>query len=444
MDLSNLALADPWQAADAVAVWQGTPNLATYAIVADGFCHHGQPAAAEEWILGRKEKKESEWKRLLFNNNNNSTGTTTSSQSQATIVSSTYMGLLTAWANYQPSTGYGAQRAEALVRSLMKLHGLSSMTTSGTNSSSTNVMSAPTSRLLWVKCWTIVLEAWCKRVPHCSLSHAERILHAMEQPDSTIQPNLLTYTSYIVGLAQSRRVDAARTAQRILDTTIGSESADLVAYTAVMNAWAKATSRVERRQAATATMRLLERMEGPSRDEEDETDNGEQQQQQRFALNPIVYATAIAAIGNTWVDDDPNDGKDATYFADLAASLVPRMRSQGVTPVTETYNTLLHAYGNLSPSLFAQRAWGVLCHQVPHPTVRTWSAVLRASRGDAPTAHKVLEAMETAYYGGTEAAGTGKETGTSPQPNTVCYTTVRRRGVQHPSDMRRSFVSLKP
>ena len=28
MDLSNLALADPWQAADAVAVWQGTPNLA--------------------------------------------------------------------------------------------------------------------------------------------------------------------------------------------------------------------------------------------------------------------------------------------------------------------------------------------------------------------------------------------------------------------------------
>ena len=224
-----------------------------------------------------------------------------------------------------------------------------------------------------------------------------------------------------------------------LDTTIGSESADLVAYTAVMNAWAKATSRVERRQAATATMRLLERMEGPSRDEEEDTD-GSAKRQQRFALIPTVYATNIAAIGNTSVDDDPNDDQDATYFADLAASLVPRMRSQGVTPVTETYNTLLHAYGNLSPSLFAQRAWGVLCHQVPHPTVRTWSAVLRASRGDAPTAHKVLEAMETAYYGGTETAGTGKETGTSPQPNTVCYTTVRRRGV----DMRRSFVSLKP
>ena len=86
-------------------------------------------------------------------------------------------------------------------------------------------------------------------------------------------------------------------------------------------------------------MRLLERMEGPSRDEEEDTD-GSAKRQQRFALIPTVYATNIAAIGNTWVDDDPNDDQDATYFADLAASLVPRMRSQGVTPVTETYNAL--------------------------------------------------------------------------------------------------------
>lgn len=361
MDLYNVALEDPARAEDAVAVWSelSTPNAATYTILIEGYLHVGDIERAEALLWEH-------WPLI----------SATSSMS-----STTCMVLLTAWANH-PSPD-GARRAEQAMRRLMEL-----------TESSRNTENKPEATyddsLLWVKLWTIVIEAYCKRVSPSNqqaLTQVERLIAEMSSEATPVQPNLLTYTSYIVGLAHSRRADAARKAQEILDTKIGDKKADLVAYTAVMNAWAKTVNRIERREASNRALRLLDRIEA------------------NCQPNAIAYATAIAAIGNT-VDCDGD-------AAALAESILERMKSRDVRPVTETYNTLLHALGQLSDTQHADRAWELLQNEVPQPTVRTWAGVLRATRGDAPAAAAVLEAMQDLY-----------ENGKAPMPNTVCYTTV--------------------
>ena len=175
-----------------------------------------------------------------------------------------------------------------------------------------------------VKIWSIVMEGWCKRsgVARMAMTRAEKLLREMEQSQSSSsssssssfsnegdggnqvpKPNLVTYTSYIGGLARSRDRDLARKAEA---TLVRMEQfgivPDFVAHTSVISCWAKAVSRRERELAASRVLRILDEME-------------KKYARGEYIAKPslITYAAAIRAIGNS-LDPSAPQLAEGMYF----------------------------------------------------------------------------------------------------------------------------------
>ena len=289
---------------------------------------------------------------------------------------------------------------------------------------------APTSSI--VKVWSIVVEGWCKRagIARQAMKEAEQLLDEMEREEeqeeengsvAVVRPNVLTYTSYIGGLSRSQQHDMARKAEAVLDRMerFGVQP-DMVAYTAVLNCYAKAVSRRERSMAGARALSILAEMERLYIS------------QRVYSAKPslITYATAIAAIGNCLDRNAP----------DMAEGVLKRMyklSAEGtianLKPVTTTYNAVLYALSRApvqNRRRTAQRAEQILeemerratvgGEKDVQPDVRTWATVLRAwvrSRQEdaAVQAQRVLDKMEYKYKKGTSLV----------RPNYVCFTTVR-------------------
>jgi len=276
-----------------------------------------------------------------------------------------------------------------------------------------------------VKLWTVVLEGWCKRAGVCAmaLERAESILTEMENiyevdKSSVLRPNVLTYTSFIGGLARSRDQEKAIKAEEILKRMEKYEvKPDVVAYTCVINCWAKATSRRERQVAAIRSVRLLDEMEYLYTS------------QNLYNVKPsvITYNAVISAIGNSHDANAP----------ELAEGILERMHHVSKTgvianmkPTTTTYNAVLHALSRAprpQRATCAKRAEEILSDMLKRskdgdasvsPNARTWAAVLRAwSQSGLPNAaeetQRVLNKMEDLH-----------RICDGILPNYVCYTTA--------------------
>ena len=314
-----------------------------------------------------------------------------------------------------------------------------------------------------LKLYSIVLEGWCKRagkIPH-AMDRAEELLHEMEQSsispsqnasvavtssadskvrdadpaeptprviNTRIRPNVLTYTSILGGLARSREPDLATRAMDMLERMqrFGVEP-DMVAYTSVLNCWAKAVSRQERQVAASKALQILQDMEDMYLHEE----------KYHVKPNVVTYATAIKAIGNSF---DPN----APALCEQVLERMYNLTESGkinVPPNTGTYNAVITSLSNCggpgSTTSKAQRLANVrrteslLVDMIKRsrfqketavePNIRTWGAVLRAwadsGQPDAgEQAERVLNRLQEWYDDGK----------TSVRPNVVCHTTVIR------------------
>jgi hypothetical protein len=194
--------------------------------------------------------------------------------------------------------------------------------------------------------------------------------------------------------------------------------ADMVAYTSILNCWAKACSRKEREQASKRALEILSEMEHMYLQEE------------KFHVKPnaITYATAIKAIGNSL---DPN----APALAEQVLRRMYNLTESGVIhvpPNAGTFNAVITSLSSSGPRsqklANAKRAEHLLVDMIKRvrnnevavePNVRTWGAVLRAwSDSGQPDsgeqAQRVLDQLEGWY----------EEGKSSVRPNVVCYTTV--------------------
>jgi hypothetical protein len=465
MDLSNLAAADPRQAQDALEVMydlhqqqqvvamhnasssprssatttasttntrQRTilPDARCYATVVDGYVQAGQPAAAQAALDLLEERFP--WD-----------GNTTTSQAAAAVdpVAYSYMLVAQAWADdYRGDfLGTAADRAEAL---LQRMH----------------------DRGRWppqVKIWSIVLEGWCKRtgIARTALHRADALLSQMEDsyrqrqqqqgthpapPSETSltpssrdlpsggttttrstrlvapPPNIVTYTSYIGGLARSKDRELARKAEATLVRMREyGVTPDVVAYTSVLNCWSRAISRRERELAASRALRILDEMERTY----------SRGANPHAKPNHITYAAAIKAIGNSYDPAAPQLAEDVLRRMYQLSS----KGSGGLTtlkPTTSTWNAVLNALSRAvgdSKVRYARRAEQLLAEMQQRaagkeadvrPDVRTWAAVLRAwSMSGDPQAgencQRILDNLEALY----------EKKETNIRPNYVCYTT---------------------
>ena len=319
------------------------------------------------------------------------------------------------------------------------------------------------------KMWSIVLDGWCRRAGKVrgAMQRAEALLLFMEKEASKqqeqilsntsnssksesnlgamIRPNIVTYTSFIGGLARSRERNSCFKAEDVLKRMekFGVEP-DMVAYSAVVGCYAKASSRREREVAAKRALEILDYLET------------QYLQGDKYFLKPnlITYGTAIKAIGNSLSPDS----------AALAEKVLRRMYSLhkagtigNIKPQTGTYNAVISAYaahsrrtmggrnfhssGQTQQSRFfrnkaqqtiglknARRAEKLLVEMTKRfragetdvqPKVRTWGAVLSAwAESGQPNAGKetqrVLDSMLELYARGESDV----------RPNFVCYTTA--------------------
>jgi hypothetical protein len=314
-----------------------------------------------------------------------------------------------------------------------------------------------------VKIYIIVLEAWCRRVgkvPY-AMRKAEQVLRDLEEASlklpvalvnesynaaanlstartdeggtttvsnstttitNKVRPNVLTYTSVIGALSRSRERNLASRAQAMLERMkqYGVEP-DMVAYTSVLNCWAKAVSREERGLAAKKAFQILKEME----------DLYILEEQYHVKPNAITYATAIKAIGNSL---DP----EAPALAEQVLQRMYALTESGkihVPPTAGTYNSVITSLSSSRGCSSAQklanakRAEHLLVDMIKRsrnqkeamvePNVRTWGAVLRAwaesGQPDAGVqAQRVLDQMQEWYNQGK----------TLIRPNVVCFTTV--------------------
>jgi hypothetical protein len=274
-----------------------------------------------------------------------------------------------------------------------------------------------------VKLYSIVLEGWCRRVgkvPH-AMDRAEALLKEMEM-STDVRPNVLTYTSVIGGLARSKKRDLATRADKLLERMqqYGVEP-DMVAYTSLLNCWAKTTSREEKLRATARALAILKQME----------DAYFQEENYHVKPNAITYATAIKAIGNSLDPEAPV----------LVEQILRRMYNYTETPGkihvppnVGTYNAVITSLstsggGSKLPKLAAaRRAEHLLVDMIKRarngeiavePNIRTWGAVLRAWSGSGlpdsgEQAQRVLNLLEKWHAEGKSPVG----------PNVVCYTTV--------------------
>ena len=339
----------------------------------------------------------------------------------------TYIIMAQAWANdYKYDfSGKSAEKAEAILRRVIQVtndpkqydgrrkRGSNSWNISSDRANSNNGV---------VKVWTIVVDGWCKRagIARRALIRAEELLLEMEQNQvALVRPNVLTYTSFICGLSRCKQNDMARRAEEVLERMKRYDvQPDMVAYTAVINCWAKAVSRRERGMAANRAISLLSEMEHLYINKK------------IYSAKPSMttYTTAIAAIGNCLDPMSPL----------LAEGIVQRMRKfqesgaiANLKPTTVIYNAVIFALGNSPISQrqrSAERAELLLNEMISRaqrgeldvqPDVRTWAFVLRAwtrsKQADAAeNAQRLLDRMEDRY----------RNKSSSIRPNFVCYTTV--------------------
>lgn len=398
MDLQNVALEDPRKAQDCIEIMEQLfreksdnnftlqPNTACYNTVIDGYIQNRQLDNAR-LLLEKMERRTDQ-----RGNGPNAPSETT------------YSLVVQAYADDAKDdfTGAKAQIAEGIMRRMLKR---------GMKPS--------------VKMWSIVMEGWCKRagIVKSAMRRAEDLLDEMEMADGsnttqTLKPNVLTYTSFIGGLARSKENNLARKAEATLDRMrkFGVEP-DVVAYTSVLNCWSKAASRKEREVAASRALKIIGEME-------------RLYAREMYHTKPslITYATAIRAIGNSL---DPGAPKLAEDMIRRMYNLYESKTIANLKPTTMIYNAVLNA---LSRAPFDQRLrcanraeqiLGEMHYRADkgekdvQPDVRTWAAVLRAwstcgQPDAAENAERVLQKMEWMY-----------REGKSPvRPNYVCFTTV--------------------
>jgi pentatricopeptide repeat protein len=401
MDLYNLAHSDPAKAEDAVEVMlemglqnhnYPRPDSSSYTTVMDGYIRSGQLQEAQS-VLDKMD-------------------VLAESDKTYSPTEFTYMLMAQAWANdwKDDFTGKSAEKAEAVLRRMQEK----------TITAETDEQSQISEGGM-VKVWSIVVEAWCKRagIARQAMQSASDLLNEMESYDTAlVRPNVLTYTSYITGLSKCKDNHMARKAEATLERmTRHHVQPDMVAYTAVLNCWAKAVSRREREVAAVRALRLLGDMERLYI------------QKHVYSVKPshITYATAIAAIGNSL---DPEAPRLAEEILQRMDKLHKSDQIANLRPVTSTYNAVLYALSKApsnSRQRYARRAEELLVEmnlraehgeKAVQPDVRTWAAVLRAwahSRvpDAAENSQRVLDMMEDLY-----------QRKLSPvHPNFVCFTT---------------------
>ena len=411
MDLANLASENPRKAHDALEImhemhmqYRGNatnttvavlptiePDARCYITVIDGYAQAEDPVAAQA-VLDLMEKR--------IDTAQNVTGQP---------LEQAYLLVAQAWANHVRGDflGKSASQAEALLQRLPE----------------------PS-----VKLWSIVLEAWCRRtgIARTALSRAEALLSEMEEAwqdknesnESTIvkntqvapPPNIITYTSYIGGLARSKEHDLARKAEAtLIRMQEFNVTPDVVAYTSVLNCWSRAVSRREREMAASRALRILEEMERVY-----------SRGLHHAKPSHITYAAAIKAIGNSL---DINAPKLAEDVLRRMYKLANTKTISNLKPTTATFNALLNtlsrATGN-NKVRYARRAEQILSEMQNRsasepdviPNERTWAAVLKcwAVSGQpdaAENTQRILDKMEALHESGASAV----------RPNYVCYTT---------------------
>lgn len=335
------------------------------------------------------------------------------------------------------------------------------------------------------KLYTIVLEGWCRRVgkvPH-AMERVEELLRTMEEAHTNTaatttktvhpqaiaipRPNVLTYTSVIGSLARSKRNDLASRAMGLLPRMKAQGiQPDMVAYTSILNCWAKTTNHEERLLAHIRAMEILQEMEDLYTNYTTNNNNSNNDDEHIIAMNndnedfryhvkpsAITYATAIKAIGNSLADN----------AATLIETLLQRMYhftetgTIHVPPTVETYNAVIMSLASLgrqrqrrnnsTRARRAQRAEELLNDMIRRsqsnsgnggdnfgataaPNVRTWGAVLKAwadcGRPDAgEQAQRVLDQMEDAAYSNKNySQQQGSSNSLTVIPNVICYTTV--------------------
>ncbi len=429
MDLHNLAMEDPQKAQDALEIMEHLymhrsndtavirPDAASYATVMEGWSYGGiieeknwrtHAAVQVQALLDRME----EAKHLQPNE-------------------LCYLMACQQWADaVEGDRGQNVQCAQMILDRLLRQP---AEVTSGTQRRRTIPISA--------KLYTIVMEGWCRRVgkvPH-AMEKVEMLLKDMEDGSNNMlpRPSVLTYTSVIGGLARSRKRDLASRAMQLLPKMKAHGiDPDVVAYTSILNCWAKTTSREERQVAHTHAIQILQEMEDLYTSQQD---------QYHVKPTAITYATAIKAIGNSLADDAP-------VLAEQVLHRMYRWTELGcihVPPTVEVYNALimsLSVTGNTrnnstwSRSTRAHKAEQWLQEMYRRtsqgeigvePNIRTWGAVLKAwaesGRADAgEQAQRLLDQMEEWY----------NNDKSSVAPNVVCYTTVMNawaRGTSTPA-----------
>ena len=291
-----------------------------------------------------------------------------------------------------------------------------------------------------VKIYTAVLLAWCKRAGKVrgAMARAEKLLTEMEsytskaegnhndtnerilhqQQDEAIRPNVITYTTFIGGLARSKEHNLASRAEAVLERMERhGVQPDMVAYTSVLNALSKSKSRSEREHAASKAVAIVKKME--------ELYNNE-----FYYAKPslITYSTAIHAIGNSL---DPSAPELAENILRHLYDLHDTKQMGSMKPMTATFNAVITA---MARSTFrrgrkmARRAEQLLVEMFRRtergeknvqPNVKSWGGVMLAWAESglpdaAKNAQRVLDKMEALYRSGDSMV----------EPNVVCYTTV--------------------
>jgi hypothetical protein len=408
MDLHNLAMEDTAKAQDALEVMEALyhedpdnpmyvqPDSASYTSVIEGWCYadnnDGNAAERAQALLDKMEEVYTRTGELRPNE-------------------LSYLYVCQKWSESHKLdySGRNAQKAHDILNRMKKQNGK-----------------------LGVKLYSIVLEGWCRRVGRVehAMDRAMDLLHEMEESGGDIRPNVLTYTSIIGGLSRSRHPELATKADGMLiRMQQNGVEADMVAYTSVLNCWAKAVSRKERAKASDRALLILHEMEeGYLREEK-----------YHVKPNAITYATAIKAIGNSL---DPN----APVLAEQVLRHMYNLTETGtihVPPNVGSFNsviTSLSASGIRSPKLAnAKRAEHLLVEMIKRvrnkeiavePNVRTWGSVLRAwAESGVPDAgeqaQRVLDMLQRWYDEGK----------TTVRPNVVCFTTTMNAwGHSHSKD----------
>jgi hypothetical protein len=416
MDLQNLAMDDPQKAQDALEIMQNMhlqqpdnpmyvrPNSASYTTVIEGWCygHIQLPLHADHPTLAA-ERAQALLDQMYH---------TCATSNELCPNELSYLYVCQKWSDCYKTDVYGvhAQKAHDI------LTHMKNEKRNDDHKQNQNQCIQPS-----VKMYSIVLEGWCRRVGKVrhAMDRAEALLQEMENSGGVVPPNVLTYTSIIGGLARSRKPDLATRADGMLQRMHAhGVEADMVAYTSILNCWAKACSRKEREQASKRALEILNEMEHMYLQEE------------KFHVKPnaITYATAIKAIGNSL---DPN----APVLAEQVLRRMYNLTESGalhVPPNAGTFNAVITSLSTSGPRsqklANAKRAEHLLVDMIKRernneaavePNVRTWGAVLRAWKesGQADSgeqAQRVLDQLENWY----------EEGKSSVRPNVVCYTTV--------------------